>query len=229
MAWVRIEDTVTEHRKHLKAGPAACWLWVCGIAYCQRQLSDGFIPIEAVGLLGVSRGFRPLVSRLLEVGLFDRVEGGYQVHDYHAYNATREEAQERRGDLHRVRSEAGRKGGLMSGAARQAKTEANVKQTYQAVTEAKRSPIPSHPIPYTEEKAAAAPPRLHQPREEPANNFSVITKLAHEAIDIEGVKADLGQLAEAVKSLCCCRGIDYNSEVIRKAVDSALHQRTVAS
>ena len=74
MAWVRIEDAVTEHRKHLKAGPAACWLWVCGIAYCQRQLSDGFIPDEAIPMIGVPKGVKPLVDRLVAVGLFEKVE-----------------------------------------------------------------------------------------------------------------------------------------------------------
>lgn len=72
-------------------------------------------------------------------------------------------------------------------------------------------------------KAAASPrPR---PVENPNDNLSIVTKLAHEAIDIEGMNADLGQLADAVKSLCAIRGIAYNSEVVRKAVDSALAQR----
>lgn len=154
MAWVRIEDGVTEHRKHLKAGPAAAWLWVCGIAYCQRQLSDGFIPIEAVPLLGVPQGFSRLVERLVEVGLFDRVDGGYAVHDYHDFNDTRQEALARKADLSAKRSAAGRLGGLKGGRGRQ-NHEANSQQDGQAnatanakqVAEAKIGPIPSHPIP----------------------------------------------------------------------------------
>ena len=75
------------------------------------------------------------------------------------------------------------------------------------------------------DKAAAAP-RPSVPRSEPpAENVRIITKLAHEAIDIEGTGAELGQLADAVKSLCAIRVIAYNSEVVRKAVDSALAQR----
>lgn len=80
-----------------------------------------------------------------------------------------------------------------------------------------------------QEKAAAPTPHRFQPREEPHKNLTVITKIAHEAIDIEGIDADLGQLADAVKSLCSVRGIDYNTDVVRKAVDSALHQRRRAS
>ncbi len=79
------------------------------------------------------------------------------------------------------------------------------------------------------DKAAAAP-RPSAPRSEPPDeNLRIITKLAHEAIDIEGVAADLGILAGAVKSLCAIRVIAYNSDVVRKAVDSALAQRRRAS
>lgn len=52
MPWVRIEDTVPDHPKFLRAGPIAAWLWLCGLCYCQRQLTDGFIPKEALPFLG---------------------------------------------------------------------------------------------------------------------------------------------------------------------------------
>ncbi len=79
------------------------------------------------------------------------------------------------------------------------------------------------------DKAAAAP-RPSAPRSEPPDeNLRIITKLAHEAIDIEGIGAELGLLADAVKSLCAIRVIAYNSDVVRKAVDSALAQRRRAS
>lgn len=75
------------------------------------------------------------------------------------------------------------------------------------------------------DKAAAAPRPSNFRSEPPTENLRIITKLAHEAIDIEGIGAELGLLADAVKSLCSTRGISYNSDVVRKAVDSALAQR----
>lgn len=156
MAWLRIEDAVTEHRKHLQAGPAACWLWVCGIAYCQRQLSDGFIPKEALPVIGISQGVTRLAARLVSVGLFDAVEGGFLVHDYHDYNDTREEAHQRRADLGAVRAKAGRLGGLRSAQTRQAKHEATPQQQGQQLAEANRSPIPSLPIPSLPEERERA-------------------------------------------------------------------------
>ncbi len=128
MSWVRIEDAVTEHPKHLKAGPAAAWLWVCGIAYCQRQLSDGFIPDQAITLIGVGTDLRRnehptiLAKRLVRVGLFDRVPGGYQVHDYHDFNDTRSEALQRK----EVIREQRRNAGLASGRIRLSRVEQRV-------------------------------------------------------------------------------------------------------
>lgn len=80
-----------------------------------------------------------------------------------------------------------------------------------------------------ERKAAAKTPRRFQPKEQPEDNIGVITKIAHEAIDIEGVDASEGQIGDAVKSLCAIRGIDYDSDVVRRAVDSAQAQRKAAS
>jgi len=36
MAWVRLDDGFPDHPKALQAGPLACWLYVCGIAYANR-------------------------------------------------------------------------------------------------------------------------------------------------------------------------------------------------
>jgi len=57
-----------------------------------------------------------------------------------------------------------------------------------------------------------------------APRFSLLEKIAHEAIDLEGANAELSQLGDAVKSLCAIRGIPYDSTSVRKAIDSALIQ-----
>lgn len=216
MAWVRIEDAVTEHRKHLRAGPAACWLWVCGIAYCQRQLSDGFIPSEALGMLGVAKGALKLAGQLVTVGLFDAVDGGYLVHDYHDYNDTREEAHQRRANLSAARAKAGRIGGLHSGSKRQA----NAKQTQTPVAEAKRSPFPSLPIPEERTSAAAAPRHALAEAPNQNGNYKVIEALACTLRKAgfwevgEGIRFDIQSEAElvcAVKDVCAQQRIVYSS------------------
>lgn len=106
MAWLKIESSVARHRKFVQAGPAAAWLWVCGLAYCQEGLTDGFIPREALAYLGV-KNLRPLVSHLVAAGLWDEVDDGWQVHDYLAHNKPASE-------IRRINSER-RAGGKLGG------------------------------------------------------------------------------------------------------------------
>lgn len=89
MPHVRIETSVPRHPKFLKAGPVACWLWLCGNCYCQDGLTDGFIPREVVPTLGlpVNRTMlRDAIAKLVEVRLWETREGGWQVHDYLEHN-----------------------------------------------------------------------------------------------------------------------------------------------
>jgi len=108
MAWVRIDDQAPHHRKMLLAGPAACWLWICAIAHSQRQLTDGVIDERtALPLLGVSNP-KPLIVKLLEVGLLDLHPDGWRVHDYLDWNEDRETVLARRRKTSQARSTAGR-------------------------------------------------------------------------------------------------------------------------
>lgn len=88
MSWVRIDDQAPRNTKLVRAGPAACWLWVCGIAHSQSQLTNGFISLHILSMLGVKGVQRTnrLAKQLVSAGLFEKVEGGYMIHDYLEYN-----------------------------------------------------------------------------------------------------------------------------------------------
>lgn len=91
MAWVKLDDQAPRKDKMLRAGPAACWLWVCGIAHSQSQLTDGVITFAAlpmIGVAGVSR-CKKLAETLVSARLFDRITEGYRVHDYLDHNPSR--------------------------------------------------------------------------------------------------------------------------------------------
>lgn len=92
MGWVRIDDQAPRHEKLLKAGPAAAWLWVCGLAHCHAQLTNGVILGSVLPLIGIPKGRRlgRLIGKLVAVGLWEKVEGGYRVHDYLNYNQSKE-------------------------------------------------------------------------------------------------------------------------------------------
>ena len=117
MSWVRIDDRAPEHRKQLAAGPAACWLWVCGLSYANRQSQhDGFIPHAALGLLGCGARAHKDAARLVEVGLWEAADGGWYIHDYDHYQMSKEQVLDR--------AARGRAGGIQSGVSRRSKLEA---------------------------------------------------------------------------------------------------------
>jgi len=91
MAWVKIDDQFADHPKVLAAGPLASWLYVCGLTYCGRYLTDGWIPRSQVKKLADVDNAMVLAERLVIIGLWDETEDGFIVHDYLEYNPTRED------------------------------------------------------------------------------------------------------------------------------------------
>lgn len=92
-----LNDGVRAHPKILRAGPEAAWLWVASIDYCREQLTDGVIPLEALATLAAFRVKpRALAQRLVDVGLFEPVEGGYRIHDFLAHNDSADVVREKR-------------------------------------------------------------------------------------------------------------------------------------
>lgn len=90
MAWLKIDDNAPGHRKLLRVPPAARWLWVCGLAYCQRLKTDGAIPAEALDLFGVKNP-KPLADALVEAKLWHTGDDGFRVHDFLAWNDSAEQ------------------------------------------------------------------------------------------------------------------------------------------
>lgn len=103
--WVKLLDNFTEHPKVVEAGEDAAWVYVCGLLYCSRQLSDGFIPTGAVRILTGRRNALALISVLVDVGLWEKAPGGWQVHDY-------EEHQRTRAEVEAIRGKAGRRASI---------------------------------------------------------------------------------------------------------------------
>lgn len=96
MGWVKLDDGFPEHPKVEQAGERAAWLYVCGLAYCSRQLTDGFIPDQKIGRLTQTTGERALADRLVQVGLWDRADDGYRVHDYCKHQRSKAQVERQR-------------------------------------------------------------------------------------------------------------------------------------
>lgn len=87
MAWVRIDDQLSDHPKIVAAGPDAAWLYISGLCYAARYLTDGFIPQAQVRRLSDIKNPSSAAKRLVSNDLWDAVEGGYMIHDYLEYNS----------------------------------------------------------------------------------------------------------------------------------------------
>lgn len=141
MPWIRLDDQIALHPKFVTAGPIASWLWVCGLSYCARYLTDGFIPTAMLQRIGSVSVPAKYAEMLVTVGLWDEADGGYRIHDYHNYQPAKEEVERRRSN----RRDAGRVGGQRSGETRRTKQgdEAKLKQD----ASPKTNPVPSRPVP----------------------------------------------------------------------------------
>lgn len=90
MTWVKLDDAVSMHPKLRKAGGEAAWLWVCGLALCNRDKNGGLIkhgdlPALYPGGGWGKRKLRSLATKLVEAGLWTEVAEGFRVHDYDDY------------------------------------------------------------------------------------------------------------------------------------------------
>lgn len=108
MTWAKIDDRLHGHIKVRRAGPAMA-LWVIALSYCADELTDGFVAADVPELLLGAAGAE-MAAKLQAVGLWDRLENGWRFHDYHDYNPNADDERERRAEIAKKRSEAGKKG-----------------------------------------------------------------------------------------------------------------------
>jgi hypothetical protein len=87
MPWVRIDEHAMEHPKVAGLSDGAFRLWIVGLVYCQKFLTDGVI--TDVALRGL-RGYTPKRGAELQAaGLWDGTGTGVSIHDFLDWNASR--------------------------------------------------------------------------------------------------------------------------------------------
>lgn len=184
MAWVRIDDHFDEHPKMQRVGPLAWGYWLAGLAYCNRNLTDGFIPwnkartlcsfevVEDDGMIwelsrvsghaGEDMTPEWLIGLLIDAGLWEECKNdkgridGYRVHDYPDYQPLKSQIEEERAK----KVAAGQAGGKASAQARaQADAQAQGQAPAQAKSKQSSTPNPN-PIPNpVGEESPTPPPR----------------------------------------------------------------------
>jgi len=109
MTWVRIDDQLTEHPKCAALTPQAWTLWLHGLLYCSRNLTDGAIPEAILNRLAPIRRARKVADELVEAGLWRYELGTFYVHDYTSHQRSRDQIVQQRASV-RMRQQRHRTG-----------------------------------------------------------------------------------------------------------------------
>jgi hypothetical protein len=115
MTWIKLDDAMADHPKYMELdgpfAPLALALQVRALCYSSRHLTDGRIPeaalpslltgfselgIETGGVAGIATFGQQANDWnwgdiMVHAGLWDRVKGGYRIHDFLDYNPSRKD------------------------------------------------------------------------------------------------------------------------------------------
>lgn len=93
MTWFKVDDGFWSHPKSVDLTAEAVALWVRAGSYCGKHLTDGYVP---KGRLGMLQGTPEAAYELVVAGLWAEVPDGWQFHDWHKYQDTKEAVERRR-------------------------------------------------------------------------------------------------------------------------------------
>src|SRR5699024_7246530 len=90
MAWVKLDDGFFRNPKIVQISPESKLIYLAGLCYSGSQLTDGFIPKNAVRILASDADVpasKRRIQELLDAGLWIENPHGYSIHDYLEHNA----------------------------------------------------------------------------------------------------------------------------------------------
>lgn len=90
--WFKVDDNLAFHHKTVAAGNAAMGLWVRAGSWAAQQLTDGFVPDHMIATLGT----KAQAQRLVSVGLWAKVERGYEFHEWNERQPLKESVEAER-------------------------------------------------------------------------------------------------------------------------------------
>jgi len=95
MAYAQIHVDAVDHWKIGSLSAEAFRTWVVGLCYAQKHLTDGLIDRRAVRMLR-AKSTQAVIGELIDAGLWHDVTEGYQIHDFAAWNRTRQQVEDQR-------------------------------------------------------------------------------------------------------------------------------------
>ncbi|MFJ8345093.1 hypothetical protein ACIQ9J_01695 [Streptomyces sp. NPDC094153] len=89
MPWVKLDDRFPSHRKVALLSDRAFRLHVSALCWASENLTEGRILDRELSLVSRIRGAKAAAKELEEARLWDRIDGGWSIHDYLEYNPDR--------------------------------------------------------------------------------------------------------------------------------------------
>lgn len=143
MPWFKVDDSFWSHPKTLMLSDAAVALWVRAGTYAAQHLTDGFVA-EGVALRLLASE-RAAADELVDSALWVEVEGGWEFHEWHEYQPTREQVEDkRRADRERQRKRRRTDSGQYTGRESRQVSQRDTQRESQGES---RHPVPSRPDP----------------------------------------------------------------------------------
>ncbi len=96
MTWIKLDDQLFDHPKLVRAGEPAAYLFVAGLLYCSRYLTDGEIPKPAVTRLTVRDDVAVLAEALVRENLWVDEGDSWRVWQYTDYQRSRTDVERSR-------------------------------------------------------------------------------------------------------------------------------------
>lgn len=205
MPWFKVDDGLPFHRKVVAAGNAAMGLWVRAGAWSAHELTDGFIPDHMLAIMGTA----PQAAKLIKVGLWVRVDGGVQFHQWseNGRQPTSESVRKERADAAKRQAEWRAKQAAEAAAAAQV-AEARNGVTGPLVTDAVTGAVtgaPTRPDPTVKKDRATR-------RADPVSDLAqTITKEFSERRKLTNFPAVRSIVLKALKA-------DYEPDAVRAAL-----------
>lgn len=97
MTWVKLDDSFFRHPKARAAGKDGRALFLAACCWSASNLTDGHIPAASLGLVASEAEVKvSTAERLVTVGLFHANGDGWVIHDFLAFNKSRERVHKER-------------------------------------------------------------------------------------------------------------------------------------
>lgn len=93
MPWVKLDDRFPSHRKVSLLSDRAFRLHVSALCWASENLTEGRILDRELSVVSRIRGAKGAAQELEEARLWDRIDGGWEIHDYLEYNPDRARVQ----------------------------------------------------------------------------------------------------------------------------------------